>query len=39
VIRQAVDELHRAGQLGYGVFGIGALVETLLERGAEADLA
>ena len=39
VMRQAVDELHRAGQLGYGVWGTGALVETLLERGAEADLA
>jgi hypothetical protein len=39
VIRQAVDELHKAGRLGYGVFGIGALVETLLERGAEGDVA
>jgi hypothetical protein len=39
VIRKAVDELHQAGRLGYGVFGIGVLVETLLERGAEGDLA
>ena len=39
VMRQAVDELHQAGQLGYGVWGTGVLVETLLERGAEGDLA
>ncbi|HWT47796.1 MAG TPA: cyclase, partial [Mycobacterium sp.] len=39
VIRKAVDELHQAGRLGYGVWGTGVLVETLLERGAEADLA
>ena len=39
VMRQAVDELHQAGRLGYGVFGTGVLVETLLERGAEGDLA
>jgi hypothetical protein len=39
VIRKAVDDLHQTGQLGYGVFGIGVLVETLLERGAEDDLA
>jgi hypothetical protein len=39
VMRKALDELHRAGQLGYGVFGTGLLVETLLERGAEGDLA
>jgi hypothetical protein len=39
VMRQAVDELHQAGRLGYGVWGTGILVETLLERGAEADLA
>jgi len=38
-MRQAVDELHQAGRLGYGVFGTGVLVEMLLERGAEADLA
>jgi hypothetical protein len=39
VMRQAVDELHRAGRLGYGVWGTRVLVETLLERGAEVDLA
>jgi hypothetical protein len=39
VMRQALDVLHQAGQVGYGVFGTGILVETLLERGAEGDLA
>ncbi|MGB7871731.1 MAG: cyclase, partial [Mycobacterium sp.] len=40
VMRQAVDELHQAGRLGgYGVWGTGVLVETLLERGAQGDLA
>jgi len=39
VMRKAVDELHQAGRLGYGVFGTGVLVETLTERGAEGDLA
>ena len=38
-MRQAVDELHQAGRLGFGVWGTGVLVETLLERGAEGDLA
>ena len=38
-MRQSVDELHRAGRLGYGVLGTGILVETLLERGGEGDLA
>ena len=39
VMRKAVDDLHQAGRLGYGVWGTGVLVETLLERGAEGDLA
>ena len=39
VMRQTVDELHRAGRPYFGVWGTGVLVETLLERGAEADLA
>jgi class 3 adenylate cyclase len=39
VMRQAEDEMHQAGRLGYGVWGTGILVETLLERGAEGDLA
>jgi hypothetical protein len=38
-MRQAVDELHQAGRLGVGIWGTGLLVETLLERGAEGDLA
>jgi hypothetical protein len=38
-MRQAVDELHQAGRPFYGVFGTGLLVETMLERGAEGDLA
>jgi len=38
-MRKAVDDLHQAGRLGYGVFGTGILVETLLARGAEGDLA
>jgi hypothetical protein len=39
VMRKAVDDLHQAGRLGFGVFGTGILVETLLEHGAEGDLA
>ena len=39
VMRKAVDELHQAGRLCFGVWGTGVLVETLLERGAEGDLA
>ena len=38
VMVKAVDELHQAGRLGYGVWGTCVLVETLLERGAEGDL-
>jgi class 3 adenylate cyclase len=39
VMRKAVDELHQAGRAFFGVWGAGILVETLLERGAECDLA
>jgi class 3 adenylate cyclase len=39
VMRTAVDELHQAGRLGNGVCGVAVLVETLLERGAEGDVA
>ena len=39
VMRKAVDEMHQAGRLGFGVWGTGLLVETLLDRGAEGDLA
>jgi hypothetical protein len=38
-MRHAVDELRQAEHLFYGVWGAGALVETLLERGAQGDLA
>jgi class 3 adenylate cyclase len=38
VIRKAVDEIHQAGRLGFGVMATGLLAETLLERGAEGDL-
>src|SRR5262249_32213779 len=37
VMRKAVDDLHQAGRLGFGVWGTGALVQTLLDRGAEGD--
>ena len=39
LMRKAVDELHREERFGYSVWGTGLLVETLLERGAEGDLA
>ncbi|MEO3758124.1 AAA family ATPase [Mycobacterium sp. B14F4] len=39
VMRQAVDETHAAGRIGWTFCGIGVLVETLLKRGAERDLA
>jgi class 3 adenylate cyclase len=39
VMRQAVDELRQAGNLFYGVWGTGVLVETLLDQGADDDLA
>jgi hypothetical protein len=39
VMRNALDELHQAGRHGFGVVCTGILVETLLERGAEGDLA
>ena len=39
VMRQAVGELRQAGNLFYGFWGTGVLVETLLQRGAEGDLA
>ena len=37
-MRKAVDQLHEEGRLGWDVGSTGLLVETLLERGAEADL-
>jgi hypothetical protein len=39
VMRKAVDELHQVGRLGFDVWGTSILVATLLERGAEGDLA
>ncbi len=39
VIRKAVDGLQRAGRPFFELLGIGLLVETLLERGADGDLA
>ena len=39
MMRHAVDGLHQDGRLGHCVWGAGVLVETLLERGAEDDLA
>ena len=39
VIRSAVGDLLQAGQLGYGLWCTGVLVETLLDRAAEGDLA
>ncbi len=39
VMRDAVADLQQAGRLGFGTWGTAALVETLLERGAEGDLA
>jgi hypothetical protein len=38
-MRKAVDDLHQAGRLGFGVWGVGVLVETLLDRGTEGDVA
>ena len=37
--RRAVTELRNAGNLFYGLWGTGVLVETLLERGADTDVA
>ena len=39
LMRAAVDHLFRAGQLGVGHSSDGVLVETLLDRGAEGDVA
>ena len=38
-MRKAVDDLHQAGRLGLRVCGAGVLVETLLDRGTEDDVA
>ena len=37
-MRKVVDELHQTGRVGFGVVGIGILVQMLLGRGSESDL-
>ena len=39
VMRKAVDDLYQAGRRRFGVFGAGVLVETLLDRGTEDEVA
>jgi class 3 adenylate cyclase len=39
VMHKALDEMHQAGRFGYVVFGTSVLVETVLDRGDEGDLA
>jgi hypothetical protein len=39
LIRAAVDELFDAGQLGWSIPATGVLVEALLDRGADGDVA
>jgi class 3 adenylate cyclase len=39
VMRDTANELHHAGRIGFGVWGVGVLVETLLARGTQADVA
>ena len=39
VMGKAVDDLLQVGRLGYGMVGAGILVETLLARGTEGDVA
>ena len=38
-MRAAIDDLFHAGQLAYCIPATGFLVETLLERGADGDVA
>jgi hypothetical protein len=39
VMRKAVKQMLQAGRLTYGGWGIGVLVETLVDRGADGDVA
>ncbi len=39
VIQKSVDDMTTRGQVGYYIPAVGALVETLLDRGAEGDIA
>ena len=38
VMRKTVEDLQRAGRRGFGVFGAGVLVETLLDGGTEDEM-
>ncbi len=38
-MRKAVDGMHQTGRLAHAVWGTGLLVETLLDRGTQGDLA
>jgi len=39
IMRQAADELHQQGRIGWDLCGTGSLVEALLDRGDAGDLA
>ena len=39
MMRKAVDSMHRTGRLAHAIWGASLLVETLLERGTQGDLA
>ena len=39
LIRKSVDDMISRGQLGYYIPAVGVLVEALLDRGAEGDIA
>ncbi|WP_183518022.1 adenylate/guanylate cyclase domain-containing protein [Mycolicibacterium sp. BK634] len=39
MMRDAVDEIYAAARIGYFVPGVGTLVEALIERGGDRDLA
>ena len=39
LMRNVVADMHQEARLGYGVWATGVLVQTLLERGLESDLA
>lgn len=39
VMRNAVNELRQGERIGYGIWGTGVFVETLLQRGEAADLS
>ena len=39
VLREAIDDLFHSGQLPYNILATGILAETLLDRGAQGDVA